>query len=358
MNTNGLRRGLAAALAALALAGGVAMAGITDLLDPKTPFDAYVGTWTNPDGGLSDIDHMVITAVGSEQVRIQTFGRCGSRICNWGALPGHIRSDNPRSQAVQSISVDYNLGFALRHITLRRAQGSTLQFDVMTDFTDGSARHDYETAGRLVPLGSQAVARTPSDTAAQTDMAGTEIRPVAAASNAAPAPSKPWWDVFGETGGTRASSGPGDCITFDGEHSYVAPHGGNWRLRDFLHTVQDFGPYRVAAAKAKMAIAYYHFDEVCRIGRGSTNLVFYRAAGEVPHTAMPDETCVATHPDKVRAVLRDGAWKVVDGGRELYDYGSNKDAAQQAASAVKVLGFNRQCYFDKDNTPLSYWLSR
>jgi hypothetical protein len=356
---------------------GAAMAGITnaisDLINPEAPYAGFLGTWTNPDAGLSDIDHIMITASGSEQLRVQTFGRCGSQICNWGTLLGHIRSDNPQSAAVRSIAVDYNLGFALRRITLRRAQGNTLGFDIVTEFTDGSARHDFETSGRLIPLGARPVAsaapaatNAPAATPApaETGTPAAEVRPVAPASDvasAAPAPAKPWWDLLSSTEPAVANMGggaPSDCITFDTGHSYLAPDAGNWKVRDFLHTIQDFGPYRSAATRALAVIAYYHLDEVCRIGRGNSNLVFYRATGEVPHTTMPDEDCVETHPDKVNAVLRDDDWMVVDGGREIYNYGSDKDAAQQAAAVIKTLGFGRQCYFDRSNTPLSFWLSR
>ena len=351
-------------LAVLAAAGlfwaNAALGGISDLLGAKSPFDAYVGTWTNPEGGPSEIDHIVISTTGSEQVRIQTFGRCGSQICSWGVLPGRARSDSPQSAEVRSISVDYNLGFALRHITLRPVEGNALRFEVVTEFTDGSARHDFETSGRLLPLGAKPAASTPAATAAPAGALAADVKPVAAGANAAPpAQSKSWWNVFGDEGNSAASRsmGPGDCITFDTEHSYVAPDKGNWKVRDFLHTVQKFGPYRNAANRALTVISYYHFDEVCRIGNGVSDFVYYRALGEVPHTKMPQENCVETHPDKVEAVLRDGDWKVVDGGREIYDYGSDQQAAQQAASAIKVLRLGRQCYFDRDNTSLSYWQS-
>jgi len=368
------KRGTFAAMLAVALFWtGAAWAGITDaisdLVNSKIPFDAYVGTWTNPDGGLSDIDHIAITASGSEQLRVQTFGRCGSQICNWGTLLGHTFSDNPQSAAVRSIAVDYNLGFALRHITLRRAEGNTLRFDIVTAFTDGSARHDYETSGRLIPLGANPVASAapgapaPAAAPAETDTLATEVRPVAPASDvasAAPA-SRPWWDPFGGTrpaASNRGAGAPGDCIAIDTEHSYLTHDAGNWMIRDFLHTIQDFGPYRSAASRALAVSTYYHFDEVCRVGRGNSNLVYYLASGEVPHTTMPGEDCVETHPDKAHAALRGDDWTVVDGSREIYNYGSDKDGAQQAASIIKTLGFSRQCTFDRSNTPLSYWLSR
>jgi len=376
------RRGVFAAMVTAALFGAsAAMAGVTsaisDLINPSSPYAAFLGTWTNPDGGLSDIDHIMIAASGSEQLRVQTFGRCGSHICNWGSLLGHVRSDNPQSAAVRSISVDYNLGFALRHITLRHAQGDMLRFDVVTEFTDGSARHDYETGGRLIPLGARPVASAAPETTsapaapdgpataavapAGTDMLAGEARPVAPVSDvASAAPATPWWDVLNVTkpSAERAAGGPGDCKIFDTEHSYLAPDAGNWKVRDFMQTIQDFGPYRIAAARALAVIGYYHLDEICRIGSGNSNLTYYLATGEVPRTTMPNENCVETQSGKVEAVLHDDDWTVSDSGREIYNYGSDKDAAQQAAMVIKTLGLSRQCYFDKSNTPLFYWLAR
>jgi hypothetical protein len=387
------RSAFAAMLTVALFWAGAAVAGITDaisdLVGSSTPHDAFIGSWTNAETAGSDIDHIVVSAVGSDQVRVQTFGRCGNKVCNWGALLGHIRFDNPNSEAVRSILVDYNLGFALRHITLRRIQGNALGFDMVTEFTDGSSRHDYETFGKLVPLGTRPVAGAapapaiasasataaptpaavpvatyaPATTAAPTPtgMPEADVTPVAPASDfasTAPAATKPWWDVFSES--TAASTGPAQegCIMFDTGHTYLEPAAANWKVRDFLHTVQDFGPYRGAAGRALAIIAYYHLDEVCRVGRASANLAMFRSSGEVPHNSMSGEDCVDVHPDKVQAVQRDDDWKVVEGDHELYDYGSDQTNATQAATAIKTFNLTRQCYYDRANTNLSYWLTR
>ena len=381
------RSAFAAILTVTCLWTGAAVAGITDAISDligtsTAPQDAFVGTWTNAETAGSDIDRIMVSAVGSGQVRIQTFGRCGNKVCNWGALLGHIRYDNPNSAAVRSISVDYNLGFALRHITIRRIQGNALGVDMVTEFTAGSDRHDYETIGKLVPFGTRPAAGTApatnsaattgaqaptvapvaTSTAAPT-MPEAEVTPVAPASDfasAAPAATKPWWDVLGVTEPAAADTGTTQegCITFDTTHSYLEPAAGNWKVRDFLHTIQAFGPYRGAAGRALAVIAFYHLDEICRAGRANSNLAFFRSSGEVPRTSMNGEDCVDVNTDKVQAVQRDDDWKVVDGDRELYDYGSDQTGAVQAATAIKTLSLNRRCYYDKANTNLSYWLTR
>jgi hypothetical protein len=373
-------------LLAAGLTGPVAAFGgvLGDLVGGNSVAGEYAGTWTAPPG--SDIDHIVVTT-GSGPVRIQVFGRCETRVCNWGALPARVRTDGPNSEVVRSLGADFNLGFALRHITLHRQAGNALRFDLVTEFTDGSERHDYETAGQLVPAGT-VVASAP---AAAAPTAAPAAAPNAAPAPAAAAPAPQAAPAAAPKAGsgitalnplnwfskpeTPASVQPGpedsstpaavgvaapvdDCFAIDTSHAYVVNANGNWNVRDFLHVVQGFGPYRVAAEKGLKTIGYYHFDEVCHIGRGATNMTFFRAAGEVPHQAMPGESCVDTHPDKVMAVKRDDDWKVVDGDREIFNYGSDQAGAAQAAAVIKALALSRQCYYDRANLTASYWLSR
>lgn len=368
--------GLAGLIAIGAPAWGDVPGFFGDLVSGKSAAADFVGTWVVPGtaSGAADIDHVVVTASGSGPVRIQVFGRCESRVCNWGALPARLRSDSPASQLVRSLSADFNLGFALRHITLHRSAGNLLRFDMVTEFTDGSDRHDYETAGELAPMGAQAAA-------VPAPAPGAAAAPAPTA-NAAPAP--------GADRNARAGSGisalnplswfsskpaaaPGDnsmpvaasaaapvddCSAIDTGHVYLTNAGGTWRVRDFLHVVQSFGPYQKAAARGMEVIAFYRFDEVCHIGRGSTNMAFFRTAGEIPHQPMGGEDCSNVHPDAVAAVKRDDDWKVVDGSREIYDYGSDQDGATQAAAVIKSLALSRQCYFDRADLAASYWLSR
>jgi hypothetical protein len=351
------------------LIGPVAAFGgvLGDLVGSKSAAGEFAGTWTAAPG--SDIDHIVVTASGSGPVRIQVFGRCETRVCNWGALPARLRTDGPNSEVVRSLGADFNLGFALRHITLHRQAGNALRFDLVTEYTDGSDRHDYESAGSLLPAGA-AVASQPAPAAA----ASAPPPAPAPAAQAAPGSgitalnplnwfSKPQTPTSVQPGedapaAVGAAAPVDDCFAVDTGHVYVVNVNGNWNVRDFLHVVQGFGPYRAAAEKGLKTIGYYHFDEVCHVGRGAANMTFFRASGEVPHQAMPGESCLDVHPDKVTAVKRDDDWKVVDGDREIFNYGSDQTGAAQVAAVIKALALSRQCYFDRANLAASYWLSR
>ena len=346
----------------------------------KSPAGGFAGTWTAPAG--SDIDHIIVSAQSSGPVRIQVFGRCETRVCNWGALPARVRTDGPSSEAIRALSADFNLGFALRHITLHREPGQALRFEMVTEFTDGSDRHDYETAGRLVPAGSvpaTAPATAPaSPTPAPAQAAASAPAPAnapAAAGAAANLPSQPpagsgisalnplnWFSSDGKTDNTAIGAGSAapvnDCFAFDTTHVYVVAANGNWNVRDFLHVVQGFGPYRAAADRSLKVIDFYRFNEICHVGRGASNLTFLRAAGEVPHQPMPGEQCVDVHSDKVEAVKRDDDWVVADGPRTIFNYGSDGKGAAQAAAVIKSLALSRQCTYDRANPAVTYWLSR
>jgi len=301
-----------------------------------------------PDG-TGDIDHILVSTPSSGQLRIQVFGRCESRVCNWGALAARIRSDGPDSEAVRSLSADYNLGFALRRITLHRVPGNALRFDMVTEFTDGSPRHDYEISGKLIPAGSQPaapVAAAPAAPAVPFAAIGSGPAPVTA-----PAADSALVAAY-------SGASPGDCFKVDSGHVFLAPEAGHWKVRDFLHALLDFGPDQSAAKKGLAVVAYYHTDEICHVGRARANLSLLRSSGEVPRNAMPKQDCLAVDPDKVAAVERDGGWKVAEGGREIFDYGSDQEAATQAAGIIRSYALNRQCFYDRGNAPQSYWLAR
>lgn len=342
---------------------------LNDLINGKSAGEGFAGTWQGPPGG--DIDHVIVSASGSGPIRIQVFGRCEARVCNWGVLPARIRTDGPSSEAIRSLSADFNLGFALRHITLHRAPGNLLHVDMVTEFTDGSERHDYEASGQLVPAGAATAAAPNPSPAPSTAPAPNTPPPPAGAGISALNPlgwfsSKPAPQAVVQPAQqdsampVAASAAPpvDDCMAIDAGHLYVATSNGNWNLRDFLHVAQSFGPYKVAANKGLAVAGFYRFDEVCHVGRGTTNLTFLRVAGEVPHQAMAGEDCSDVHPDKVAVMQRDDSWKVMDGEREIFDYGSDREGAGQAASVIKSLNLSRQCYYDRANLATSYWLSR
>jgi len=341
------KRILAAVLAATALTASAATAGVTsfltDIVSPNSSLAGFLGTWAYGDLGPGDIDHVIVSEGGASSVRIQVFGRCENVVCNWGVQNARVRTTRPDSDEVRSLAADFNLGYALRHLTLHKAPGGLLAYEVVTEFTDGSDRHDYENVGRLLPPGAVPTAAVPS--------------PVPEASAVSPAPS-PAEAAYANSPSTASAGGEEDCIQFNGKKAYVADDGnGNWQVRDFLHPVLKLGPNRNAALAAMRIVANYHFDEVCYIGHGAGQMTYWRMAGEFARTPMPGQDCIDVDPTKVKAVQRDDSWKVMNGEQELFDYGDDQANAQQAAQMIRSYRLNRQCFFARPDSRTSYWLA-
>ena len=326
---------LGAGLFAGAAFGGVASL-LGDLVDPATAYAGFLGAWSHRDAGASDIDRVIVTEGGSTHVRMQVFGRCENVICNWGVQSARVRAERPDIDTVRSITADYNLGYALRRVTLHKAPGGALSYDVVTEFTDGSDRHDYESIGRLMATDAAAAA------------------PATAAPGAVPAIAS----YSGSPSASAVGSVQENCLQFDGGKAYVTrDDSGGWQIRDFLHPVLRLGPNRAAAFAAMKIVSNYRFDEVCFVGRDRGQMTYWRSAGEIARTPMPQQDCTEVHSAKVQAVQRGEDWKVVDGDIEIYDYGEDRAGADQAALVIRTYALNRQCFFARPDSRTHYWLA-
>ena len=309
----------------------------------------FVGNWISPPaqpggflsslvGSQSDISavaRIVVTPAGASHVRIQVFGRCESGPCDWGTQLARNHSGDPKSDDVRSVSAEFNTAQADEKLTLRPGPGGSLRFDLVTDFTDGSGRHDYETSGLLA--------------AAQVEvpMAGAAATPAPSAAAAVSAPPSQTSDLH--------AAPAEDCAAINGADVYVAPSERGWKLNDYNHTILNFGANKVAALKAQMVLDFYHIDEQCFVARPHPKMIYWRSAGQFPHGPMANEDCIALHPAAVRAEQKDGDWKVVDGSTVLLDYGEEQTGAQLAVSVIQTYRLTRQCFIARPDTTMSYW---
>ncbi len=67
------------------------------------------------------------------------------------------------------------------------------------------------------------------------------------------------------------------------------------------------------------------------------------------------EDCIDLNPGSVTASYVGGAWKVVDGGSWLLDYGANGGAAHHAADVIHHYHFTQQCFVKRPNAEMMYW---
>ena len=326
-----MMRGVVAGFLVLGLAAGSAFGDVAD----------YVGTWVNaarPDSGLfggsanpDQIARIVTTPAGVTAIHIHLYGRCQPE-CDWGTVLGHNHSAAPDSDAVESIVADFSTPIGSKRLTLRKGPGQTLNFAVVTDFTDHSGRHDYEASGSL------RLAPPPVAEAVATASA------VAAGASAAAPPAI----VVSRLDDSE------DCERINPADVFVAPSDRGWKLSDYNHTILNFGSDKLGAFKAAKLLEYYRFDEQCFIRRPHPAMIYWRIAGNFPREPAPGSDCVALHPEAI--VQRGG--KLSDGERSVVDFGTDEAAADKALNVLRTYHVARQCYLTRGSQLMVYWLSQ
>ena len=339
MAFDGFRRSSAAVLLAAGFATAPAAADVS----------GFLGNWLGPDhsgllGGLiggsqtGDIARVVVTPDGVNHIRIHLYGHCQPKECDWGEELGHNHSDSPGSDEVLSVTAVFKDTDAVRQLTLRKGPGSGLRYELVTDFTDHSDRHDYETSGTFQPA--------PSASAPVASTAGM------------PAPAAPGGVIPGTAGPARGGGLAEDCEAINPDDVYVAPSGRGWKVNDFNHTILNFGANKLAAVRAAHVMAFYRFDEQCYVAQPHPKMIYWRTGGQVPRDPMPGQDCTDVHYATVAAKRIGDGWKVADGDSVLIDYGNEEGAAKLAASVIRAYHINRQCFVAKPDTTMVYWLAQ
>jgi hypothetical protein len=327
-----------AGLVAAGLAAGAATADVSGFLGSWFNSDSdkggFLGTFVGSPSDASDIARIVTTAAGANHIRIHLYGRCTPE-CDWGSQVGRNQSASPDSDEVRSISADFNVGYGTKHLTLRQGTGNSLRFDVVTEFTDHSDRHDFESSGslRFVPPPA-VVAAEPSVPSAPSAMPA-----------AAPLPA---------VAGATTDVGEEDCKSINYEEVYNVFVDGDWVLKEYRTTLINFGSNRAAAIRAQRVVDAYRFDEICFLKRPRAAMVYWRVAGQFPRDAVKGQDCDEVHPSAVEAK----GGKVLDGAHELLDFGDDAASARQAASIIRTYRLNRQCFVARPDTRSSYWLAQ
>ena len=121
----------------------------------------------------------------------------------------------------------------------------------------------------------------------------------------------------------------------------------------------DYGSDESNAERAAEVIQHYRFNQQCYIGRPGPSMSYWKRGDSVPSGSYPGEDCVNNNPDTTHAQFVGGAWKLVDGGHWMLDFGSNEAEARQAEEVVHHYNLNRQCWVVRSGGggKLNYWLS-
>ena len=324
MTINAIRRGwiLAVVLLAASLLTGAAFANVSD----------FLGNWVNPDPGASAVARIIVTPMGDNQVRVHVYGQCQPTDCDWGVRPGHSYTENPSSSDVRSIAAEFNAGYSSKTIILRRAPGGDMRFEVLTAFTDGSGRNDYDIAGRLAP-----------------DTNG---------SASAPGSGGPGGIHLSPGGFGLGMMAPEDCIALNPAAVSATMAGGSWRVVQGPNWMLDYGSNMAAAQRAAEVIRNYQFDQQCFVKRPNATMMYWKSAGRVPNGGMIGDDCIGLNPMSAAVSFAGGAWKVVDGPHWLLDYGPDQSAANQALVVIRNYRLNRECFVMRPHASMSYWLAQ
>jgi len=168
----------------------------------------FTGNWENAGSDASGIAHVVISPAGGDHVSVRVYGTCHPTECNWGLVEGKSYSRDPHSSEVESIQAIFNTGFSRKEIIFRKGKNGVIAFEVLSEFVDGSGRHDFDMTGRLI----------------QSAMAG----PVGDTWN------RPASQGTGWGGGARTGTSPRPaetCQPFDGVAARVVRTGEAWQAR-------------------------------------------------------------------------------------------------------------------------------
>ena len=309
---------LASALAAFCLAA-TARAGIAD----------FTGNWENAGHDASGIAHVVISPAGGFHVSVRVYGACHPVECNWGLVEGKSYTADPRSGDVSTIRAVFNTAFSHKEIIFRKGKNGELTFDVLTEFVDGSGRHDFDMTGRLI----------------QSAMAG----PVGDTWN------RPASQGTGWGGGARSGFSPRPaetCQPFEAAH--VVRTGESWQVAAGNQRLVHGGRYERTAIRAIETIRHFGFDRKCRTGP----MEYWRRGTEIPNGHMGGADCIYFNPTTVHLAHMGHVWKIVDGVQWIADFGPDKIKADESTSLIRLYGLDRECFVGGRLGPaMVYWLA-
>ena len=322
----------------------------------------FFGNWVNADPSSNDITRVVVLPAGPGNVSVHVFARCYPTDCDWGAVPGHSYVDTFSQHDVRIITAAFDPGFAHTLVILKASQGGDLRIQALTEFTDNSGRTDYEYRGQfhkvsffppLIPLPVPPPIPLPFQPHWPPVMPTPHplpIQPIPVNPQPQPMPMPHPLPLF-------PLMGAEDCIGFSPSTVTVAHVGGGWKVMSGPMSMLDFGPDKASADRAASVIIGENFNQQCFVKRPHAPMMYWKAGNHVPSSQMPGQDCVGNNPATTSVHNVGGSWTVVDGSHSILDYGPDQASANQALAVIKHYHLNRQCFIQRPNAEMSYWLA-
>jgi len=330
-------------------AGLAAMLAFVCFAAPASADEAFFfGHWVNVDPGTNNITHVHMGPSGGWDVKVRAFGACHPTDCDWGAVNGHFEG----GFGGDKVKAEFNSGFSITKLTLHQGPGDRITYDAHTHFTDGSGRPPYDVSGEFRREDGYGGGYGPP--------------PGPGGGGYGPPPGGGYGPPPGPGGGYGPPPGPPpgpslgaeDCIGFDPGMVTAAFVGGEWKVVQGSMWMLSYGGDAGAAHHAADVIHHYHFDQQCFVKRPNAAMMYWKAGNHVPHGNTSGEDCIGLNPATASVAHAGGAWKVVDGGNWLLDYGADHAAADQALAVIQTYNLNRQCFIVRPNASMQYWLSQ
>ncbi len=313
----------AACLAALVLFGSAATrADVTD----------FHGNWKIASRDATGVAYVQISPSGGNNVSVRVYGNCHPIECNWGLAKAQSYTAGPQSDDVISISAEFNSGFARKQLIIRKAEPGELKLNVLTVFSDGSGRHDFDMTSKLK----------------HTAWAG----PIGQSWE-----NKPMSTGWGGGARSGAPKKPDEnCTAFDPAAVRVVQAGPAWKVVAGNQTLVEAGADENNARRALATIRHYRFDRKCRVGTAPT--AYWKRGKAMANKPMGGADCIMFNPTTAHASHIGHRWKIVDGVKWIADFGDDKRQADAVLALIRTYHLEAECFVARPNPVMVYWLSR
>ena len=267
----------------------------------------FIGNFRNVNGSTSGITRIDINRSGAN-LRVQVWGQCSPRDCDWGVENGFAYADSAGSDPVNAarmVSVIYRKSFAETILTIRPLAGNRLQIENFTRFTDGSGRSAFVDRETFVR----------------------------------------------EIGGGETSTSE-DCLSYNPNNLSIRNEGAaGWLLTDGVSRMLMLD--NVTDARNALALAKRHTAH-CFVGRDNRRadrqnyIVEYWKGNSGISTNITNEDCISYNENNL-SIRNEGAagWLLTDGSSRMFMLDNRRDAAQTKQIAENN---SRQCFIGRGNT--------
>ena len=116
----------------------------------------------------------------------------------------------------------------------------------------------------------------------------------------------------------------------------------------------DFGSNRDEARAAFRVIRHYRLNQSCFVGRPDPSLRYLLSNGKAPVGTLRGEDCIGFDPQRITVTQANGRWKIVDGDHWMFDFGNNRQEAEQALAVIRKYGFTQSCFVGRPQPSFSY----